>query len=133
MFLLYVLSFFKKEDTIQGGTLFKGTLSKEIRYLWFLPVNMDKPLDYKNKFTFFVIKTEFVQKKIGKFPTIQSGNTNSWIFHSLLFRQDFIFAIFFREFALVKTGRKLAIFIQNLLASSTSVKRLVNLSKVAIK
>ena len=24
MFLFYVLSFFKKEDTIQGGTLFKG-------------------------------------------------------------------------------------------------------------
>ena len=33
---MYVLSFFKKGDTIQGGTLFKGgggPLFKEIRYL----------------------------------------------------------------------------------------------------
>ena len=28
MFILYVLSFFKKEETIQGGTLFR-----EIRYI----------------------------------------------------------------------------------------------------
>ena len=34
MVLFYVLSFFKKGDTIQGGTLFNGgTLFKEIWYL----------------------------------------------------------------------------------------------------
>ena len=35
MFLFYVLSIFKKGDTIQGGTLFKGGhyMYKEIRYL----------------------------------------------------------------------------------------------------
>ena len=34
MFLFRVLSFFKKGDTIQGRTLFKGgTLFKEIRYV----------------------------------------------------------------------------------------------------
>ena len=32
MFLFYVLSFFKKEDTIEGGTLFK-----EIMYLQIFP------------------------------------------------------------------------------------------------
>ena len=37
MFLFYVLSFFKKEDTIQGGTLFK-----EIRYLYFEKVYLLK-------------------------------------------------------------------------------------------
>ena len=42
MFLFYVLSFFKKGDTIQGGTLFKGGyyLAKEVWYL-----SQQKPSD----------------------------------------------------------------------------------------
>ena len=35
MFLFYVLSFFKKGDTIQGGHYSRGTLFKEIRYATF--------------------------------------------------------------------------------------------------
>ena len=40
MFLFYVLSFFKKGDTIQGGTLFKE--------IWYMNVGPEK-FDKKNK------------------------------------------------------------------------------------
>ena len=71
MFLFYVVSFFKKGDTIQGGTLFK-----EIRYyleidniksvisesflLWLFPQKMcPGPLKRENPMYFLVICLQF--------------------------------------------------------------------------
>ena len=54
MFLFYVLSFFKKGDTIQGGDIIQGwTLFKEIRYE--VAVSLNKFVQYSTVVCFFPI------------------------------------------------------------------------------
>ena len=71
MFLSYVLSFFKKEDTIQGGRLFKGgMLFREIGY-----TNQSQCCISKRKYNY---RNSSNRTVFGNKKTCLTGNLSYW-------------------------------------------------------